>query len=59
MLLLVALGHAITMGVLSRLREQELSTQVSEAEVYRTGSGQQPGPGPEGAVPKARPGNTP
>ena len=59
MLLLVALGHAITMGVLSRLRDQELSTQITEAEVHRPGSGQQPGGGPEGAAPKARPGNTP
>ncbi|HEY4007115.1 MAG TPA: hypothetical protein VGM60_18280 [Pseudonocardia sp.] len=59
MLLLVALGHAITMTVLSRLRDQELSTQVNEAEGYRAGSGQQPGVGPEGAAPRARPGNTP
>jgi hypothetical protein len=35
MLLLTAVGHAITLLVLSRLREQELATQVTELEVQR------------------------
>jgi protein-S-isoprenylcysteine O-methyltransferase Ste14 len=36
LLLLTALGHAATIGVLSRLRDQQLSTQVAEAQVEAT-----------------------
>ncbi|MDQ2706388.1 MAG: hypothetical protein M3Z25_01520 [Actinomycetota bacterium] len=35
LLLLTAVGHGIAMVVLSRLREQELATQVTEMEVHR------------------------
>jgi hypothetical protein len=35
LLLLTALGHAITMMVLSRMREQQLSTDVAEAQLGR------------------------
>ena len=33
--LLTALGHAITMTILSRMREQQLSTEVAEAQLAR------------------------
>jgi uncharacterized membrane protein len=35
MFLLTAVGHGITMLVLSRLREQELATQVAEHDLHR------------------------
>jgi uncharacterized membrane protein len=35
MFLLTAVGHGITMLVLSRLREQELATQVTEHDLHR------------------------
>jgi hypothetical protein len=33
MLVLTALGHGVTMAVLSRLRQQQLATQIAEAQV--------------------------
>jgi len=35
LLLLTAVGHAITMTLLSRMREQQLSTEVAEAQLDR------------------------
>ncbi|MDT7586220.1 MAG: hypothetical protein QOE32_3770 [Pseudonocardiales bacterium] len=35
LLLLTALGHATTMTILSRMREQQLSTEVAEAQLDR------------------------
>lgn len=35
MLLLTAIGHGVTMLVLSRLREQELATQLAGLELHR------------------------
>ncbi|HEY9416001.1 MAG TPA: hypothetical protein VIQ30_14655 [Pseudonocardia sp.] len=35
MLLLTAIGHGVTMMVLSRLREQELATQLAGLEIHR------------------------
>ncbi|WP_051579700.1 hypothetical protein [Pseudonocardia acaciae] len=39
LLLLTAIGHAATIGVLSKLRDQELSTQVAEAQVEASQTG--------------------
>lgn len=39
LLLLTAIGHAATIGVLSKLRDQQLSTQVAEAQVEASQTG--------------------
>ncbi|HTF49305.1 MAG TPA: hypothetical protein VK735_17830 [Pseudonocardia sp.] len=33
LLLLTAVGHAATMGILSRMREQQLSTEIAESQI--------------------------
>jgi hypothetical protein len=58
MLVLTALGHGVTMAVLSRLRQQQLATQIAEAQVSdqdRTaeplgGPGQRRGEQPANAI---------
>jgi hypothetical protein len=41
LLLLTAVGHAATMAILARLRDQQLSTQVAETQLAETQAAQQ------------------
>jgi hypothetical protein len=63
MLVLTAVGHGVTMGVLSRLRQQQLATQLAETQIAEThihqqghGAGQFGGERPGGPtdIPRAQ-----
>jgi protein-S-isoprenylcysteine O-methyltransferase Ste14 len=57
-LILTAVGHGVTIGVLSRLRQQQLDTDVLEDQIehHRDQHSGQPGHAPGGEPPVDRPG---